>query len=368
MRMQRDESGFVITTILLAIGLGSALIVGGGKTIAAVEDRELTHDATVQMRHLAGAVRDKGIEVGGDEGKALRARARQMTRVANALDDGAMDQIVDNATGVAVDLLLPELQGGAVVKVVQVAWDTKGYIELGLTVRDTYTPTDPVAIAAVSNPQAPGLSPADQAITEATVRAMRNAAHVAEPGLSDEVLDDLLAEAVVEMQDDGVEVPVATGPWDNPQWLEIADFVGIPPLPPTPEPQETTTTTTTSTTTTVPDRPAEPLRLTWVYAEVGDGHDVITFSIENVSGSTIEGIHFWNLDLPDENWAPTPPPWTLEPGEAIEGVARFRVSYYGLANWDVATGLYAEDWEDAYSNGVNSFTGEDYPWEEHLLP
>ncbi|MCB2223445.1 MAG: hypothetical protein KQH83_04630 [Actinobacteria bacterium] len=355
----RDDRGFAICTILLITGIASAIIVGGSKTAASVYDREITHEATGHLRHVADGLRDAGEDVGGAEGAGLQDRARRMTEVANLLDDQATDRLVSDVVGNAGDALLIPLQGGAVVEAVKAAWDVKGYLELGGTAVNAYTPTDPTLVQGISDLQ--DLDPIDVAVVEAKVRAAKNAVQATDPAHDEAAVEEAAIAALLALDESEIIPGPPEDPFDNPAWDEIVLYVGVPEVP-------ASTTTTATTTTIAAGRPAEPLRLTWAYEELADGHDLVTFSIENVSGETIEGIHFWNLDLPGENWTPAGPPWTLEPGEVIAGTARFRVSYYGLASWDVATGLYASDWEDAYSNGIATDTGEDYPWEEHLMP
>lgn len=354
----RGEGGFAIATILIIIGVASAAIVGGSKTAASVLDQQDTHEAAVQLRSVAKVIQTHGMDIGGTEGNALRARGRQMIKIADAMADRAIDAVVDDVAGNLGDAVTLPLQGGRVIELVKFAWDVKGNIELGDAALKAWGIRDAAVDPAIAelqalNPQTDFGQPVEQAVVEVKITATRNAIDTIDTGLPPAETDAIIVPTLIDLETDGIEAPADTDPYSNPFWVEATEYLGAPP--PTGTTITTTTTTSTSTPTTVTTttlgpilEPSDYMDL-WVDFTPYDGGATVEWRITNLSVDTIYQIYFS---------APPPGPGVpegdvLEPGKAISGW--FEIAIDEGTSWRFTTDVRGElsDGTFVYSNLVD---------------
>ncbi len=233
-RTSRRDSGFAILTVLLVSSVASALIVGGSSTAASVMNQQDIGEATSQMRYVSGQIRDRTESIEGPEADALRAQAQRMEKVANMLDDSALDDIAVNVRNNLGDAILTPLQGGAVVDAVKFAWDFKSGYELGDTVLKSWGLTDSAAdplIAALQDirPDLDHTSPVGQAIAEAKLNAARIAVTTDDPGLTPGEIDAAATALVLDIAEMGSDASAGGGPYDNRYLADIGRYLGWDP-------------------------------------------------------------------------------------------------------------------------------------------
>jgi hypothetical protein len=210
----RSDEGFAISVVLLVLSVATSVIVGGSSTTASIMNHADVHEAAGHMDYVAADIRMRTKGDDSPRAQALREHAGEMNSVTDAMRAAADQDVFINLRNNLGDAVLTPLQNGVgVVDAVKFAWDFKTGWELGDTALKAYDLKDPGADIVIGLLQDLDLDrdygePVEQAIIEGKLNGARIAVAQSDPGISDEEIEALAAQLVLEAEQIGtVERP-----------------------------------------------------------------------------------------------------------------------------------------------------------------